>query len=67
MPTLSGLHREYRLEHRPRERHVQDFCEHSKVRRARRQVDEEFKTSTIRLVLDEGKAVGAFACGPRYR
>ena len=30
-------------------------------RRARRQVTEEFKTGAVRLVLDEGKTVGAVA------
>ncbi|MDQ3068905.1 MAG: transposase [Acidobacteriota bacterium] len=30
-------------------------------RRARRQFSEEFKTSAVRLVLDEGRSIGAVA------
>ena len=33
----------------------------TKRRRTRRQFDEEFKTQAVRLVLDEGKTVGAAA------
>jgi hypothetical protein len=37
-----------------------DRCPTSK-RRPRRQFDDDFKTQAIRLVLDEGKSVGAVA------
>ena len=33
----------------------------SKSRRPRRQFDDEFKASAVRLVLDEGKSVGRVA------
>jgi len=33
----------------------------SKGRRARRQFSEEFKAQTVRLVLEEGKSIGAVA------
>jgi transposase len=33
----------------------------NKVRRARRQFTEEFRTGAVRLVVDEGKTVGAVA------
>jgi transposase len=33
----------------------------TKLRRPRRQFDEEFRTQAVRLVLDEGKSVGAVA------
>jgi|SRR2546421_11403260 transposase len=33
----------------------------SKSRRARRQFDDDFKAQAVRLVLDEGKSVGAVA------
>jgi len=37
------------------------MAETSKRRRCRRQFDDEFKTQAVRLVLDEGKSVGAVA------
>jgi len=37
------------------------MAETSKRRRSRRQFDDEFKTQAVRLVLDEGKSVGAVA------
>jgi transposase len=37
------------------------MSETSKRRRSRRQFDDEFKTQAVRLVLDEGKSVGAVA------
>ena len=36
-------------------------AETSKGRRARRQFSEEFKAQTVRLVLEEGKSIGAVA------
>src|SRR5437762_11794457 len=37
------------------------MAETSKSRRARRQFDDDFKAQAVRLVLDEGKSVGAVA------
>jgi len=37
------------------------MAETSQRRRSRRQFDDEFKTQAVRLVLDEGKSVGAVA------
>src|SRR5881394_3881080 len=37
------------------------MAETSKSRRARRQFDDDFKAQAVRLVLDEGKTVGAVA------
>ena len=37
------------------------MAETTKTRRTRRQVDDDFKAQAVRLVLDEGKSVGAVA------
>jgi transposase len=37
------------------------MAETTKSRRSRRQFDDDFKAQTVRLVLDEGKSIGAVA------